>query len=325
MPTAALATLPAHSPAGAVVEALRARLAEAPGPLAGLFSVLNDALEAHLAPGQPPVLAIELPLLVRGAIDGQPDAAIPMAVASTALFLAFDLLDDLQDGDERTWWSPYSKGELLLAAAALPPTLPLQILLEAAPDRATGAGLADALAKGLAEIAEGQARDLATARCAIVSPEETERAVSGKSGAQMGLYARLAALHTGCDPFKAERFATFAHALVSAGQISSDLADLVDESWSRDLSSGVRTLPIAFALSRFDGVERRELEARLREAQGDREAQLDCVRRIRATGAVPYSLLRIGVYRHRARLALADMNLHDPWRHRLLGLLDPAS
>jgi geranylgeranyl diphosphate synthase type I len=324
MPAAALAVGNDDVPTAVVIEVLRARLAEAPVPLAGLFSVLDGALEAHLAPGQPPVLAMELPLLVRGAIDGRPEAAVPIAVAATCLFLAFDLLDDLQDGDERPWWPPYSKGELLLAAAALPPTLPLQTLLGAATDDAAGASLVSATASGLAAIAEGQARDLAGARLAETTPEEAERAVAGKSGAQMALYARLAALHAGCGTAEAERFAAFAHALVSAGQIGSDLADLFDADWSRDLASGARTLPIAFALSRLHGAERQRFEARLGEARSDRKAQDECVRRIRATGAVPYALLRIGVYRHRARLALADMKLREPWLSRLLGLLDPA-
>ena len=288
--------------------------------LAPLVSCLGGALDRHIKPDRPPFLPILLPLLVRGAIDGQPKEAMPVSVASALLFLSFDLLDDIQDGDEREWWKPFNRAQLLLAAASFPATLPHQILVAGVPHATQVAALARALGAGLLEIADGQAADLAAFDATDINAESVEHSVAGKSGAQMGLYARIAALHACRDDTVVELWSAWAHGLGTAGQLGSDLQDLLDESWCRDLAAGARTLPIAFAMQRLDRKARHELSNLLTAAKADRAAQLFAREQIGASGAVLYTAFRQKIHLTRAENALQRLDCFPGWRHLLARL-----
>lgn len=293
-------------------------------PIQRLMVCFGVPLDNHLAPERPPFLPMLLPALIRGAIDGDPGRATPVAAAATLLFLSFDLLDDLQDGDNRAWWAPLTTAELLLLAATLPATLPAQLLC--LPDTAPrlAADLGKALSTGLLAVAEGQAVDLST-RKASVGTDDAEAAVLGKSGAQMALYARLAALHAGASPSEAENWAALAHGLGCAGQFGSDVLDLLDPDWSRDLASGTRTLPLAFTLAQAQGHEKSELEALLARSRTDRAAQKDVVSAVQAAGGIHYTAFRQQVHITRARAALDRLAPAEPWRRMLRWLLTGAS
>lgn len=290
-------------------EVRAALLKHSPAALGRVFAVLEGSLDDHLQPVHGPLLAPEICFQVRASIDGRPERALPVAVAATLCFLAFDLLDDLQDGDVRPWWRDYTRSELMLAAAAIPATLPLKVLLEHVSDPGRSQPILETYAEGLIQIADGQARDLATVGTEDVSPEEVEDIVALKAGAQMALYARLTALLGGCPEPDASAFAAAAHGIVCAGQIRSDIADLMDASWSRDLGAGVRTLPLAFALHRCQPSEKPAFMRLLEAARSEREAQFQVRARLQSCGAIAYSLIRSAVHRARASKALQPLDL----------------
>ncbi|HEV7274891.1 MAG TPA: polyprenyl synthetase family protein [Devosiaceae bacterium] len=294
------------------------------GPgLRPLLACLAGPLDQHVVPERPPFLPLILPLLVRGGIDGRAERALPVAVASGLLFLSFDLLDDLQDGDDRRWWRPLSRGELLLAAATFPATLPQRLLLGVGLEAEVAAALSHALSNGLLEIAEGQARDLAGLNASYADPVAVEASVAGKSGAQMGLYARMAALAAGSGEDEAGQWASWAHGIGTAGQLGSDLQDLLDPVWSRDLAAGARTLPIAFALHSLDGDARSELLVLLDAAKVERQAQLQAIEQIRGCGGMIFAAFRSRIHLVRSEQALERLKCPPAWR-TLLGRLPAA-
>ncbi len=288
------------------------------GPgLRPLMRCLEGALDHHLQPGRPPLLPLLLPLLIRGSMDGKPSEATPVGVVSGLLFLCFDLLDDLQDGDHRAWWGELSRAELLLAAAALPSTLPHHLLISLDLLPARKATLVQALCSGLLAVAEGQALDLAAMDTANPDLRTVEASVVGKSGAQMAMYARLSALLAGADAAQCSLWADWAQGLGTAGQLGSDVEDMLHPEWSRDLAAGARTMPITFALSRVEGGERGNLLHMLEQAKRDRAAQLAVLEIVRRSGGVLYTAFRCQLHLGRSRQALDQLDCPDAWRHLL--------
>ena len=277
-----------------------------------LLGCLEGALDQHLQPARPPHLPLLIPLLVHGANGGDPADAVPISVVAGLLFLCFDLLDDLQDGDQRPWWGETSKSSLMLAAAAFPSALPQKLLLQAG-GAERGATLINALGDGLLNIAEGQALDLQNIGGTNVNLDVVEESVAGKSGAQMGLYARLAALHAGCDLACAELWAGWAHGIGVAGQLGSDMQDLLDPDWSRDLAAGARTLPVGFAL-KHSRIGREDLLRLLDHARTDRAAQLAARDCIVDSGALLFAGFRSQVHLARSEEALRQLPCSDAWR-----------
>jgi geranylgeranyl pyrophosphate synthase len=83
------------------------------------------------------------------------------------------------------------------------------------------------------------------------------------------MYAALGAVVAGADDAAAiAGWEAFGADVGYALQLGSDCQDVVDPS-GRDISSGARTLPIAFALRALDGTTRERLGAALRSARGD--------------------------------------------------------
>lgn len=267
----------------------------------------RELLATHLGEGRAQAAggglpAVELPLLVHGALSGREEPALPLAGACTLVYLGADLLDNLADRELPERWRRRSPAEATLAGAAL-----LAPLVQAALDRLDGGApparigrVRRAFTQGLLTMAAGQHDDLLLSGRALVTPAQARLVAERKSGAEVRLFAEAAAALATDDGGAVERLAAFGLALGTAGQIASDLADLCAGEGSHDLAEGKRTLPVACGLVRAEGTARRRLLAMLRAAREDPEARREAVAALAAAGGLAHGLVVVEIYRRRA-------------------------
>ena len=114
-----------------------------------------DSLESELKE-EAIVPFIDLPLAVHAAITGKAEPALPLAAATTLLFLGIDLLDDLADGDLPDRFKKFGLTQVQLAGLTLISSLPqLMVARLPIPPSLRGKMLSD-LAGGLLQMSEGQ-------------------------------------------------------------------------------------------------------------------------------------------------------------------------
>ena len=169
----------------------------------------------------------------------------------------------------------------------------------------------------------GQSRDLNP----VVEgdPQQAAREVmGGKSGAQFAMYAELAAQLAGAGDAATQSYAAYGAALAIAGQMESDLADVLDEA-SDDLRGGKVTYPIATALARLEGGDRDALVRLLGEARSDPTAQEAVRDRLQGSGALIQTALAIQVEVRRATSALDAADAHGPAADELRRMAREAS
>ena len=209
--------------------------------------------ESHREPFLP---FIDIPLLVYAALRGNEEDAVPLAAATTLLYLGIDTLDDLADGDRPETWNGYGLSEINLAATTLLSTLPQLILSELPVSPAIRLSLLKHLATGLLAMSAGQQADIAHTGKSGVSAEAVEKSVMEKSGEELALFAAMAALLAEAPPDLVEKYSAFGRSAGTAGQLASDCHDLFQAEVSRDLRQETRTLPIALYLEKKPEADR---------------------------------------------------------------------
>ncbi len=284
-----------------------------------LVGLRQQALEGELAQ------FVHLPLLIYAALEGDEQAARPLAAATSLLFLGLDIFDDIADGDLPTHWANYRTSEINLAAATLLAAIPQLIIaeLDAPPERL--AAMQRTLAEGLLRMSAGQQRDLATAGSERVSVAEIEASVEMKTGEEVAMFARLAAQLAGASVETANIYAAMGRALGTGGQLSSDCYDIFTAAHSKDLANGTRTLPIALHLERQNGAERGVFLAMLDKARYDAAAQEEVRERLRAAGEMRCSAFVVETYCQRALRLLDQANPHEAARGELRALINSVS
>lgn len=266
-----------------------------------------------------------LPLLVYAGCGGEAMAALPLAAATTLLFLGIDILDDLADGDLPEHWHGYRPSEINLAAATLLAALPQLIISELDAPASRLAAMQRSLAQGMLRMSAGQQRDLALAGSAVVSPQEVEDLVAAKSGEEVAMFAALAAQFAGAAPAEVNAYKEFGEALGTGAQLSSDCHDLFQASHSKDLANGTRTLPMALYLKRLSAEERTGFLTLLEQARVDEAAQDAVRRRLRPSGVVRLCAFVVEMYCQRALGALERAAPLEPAAAGLRGLVDGIS
>jgi geranylgeranyl pyrophosphate synthase len=270
----------------------------------------RDLLRLHLGEGRaqaaklPEAPWVQLPVLAHGAAGGDEEAAVPLAACCTLVYLGADLLDNLMDDELPERWRERGSGEALLAAATMLAALSRTALRRAdgiASDRIERVdGL---LTETLLTMSAGQLDD--------VSPEsadslEAARSVAErKAGAEFAFFAEAGALTATDDERKITAYRDFGFNLGAAGQIASDLGDVLARTGSHDLSTGKRTLPVAHALQRLAPAERGRLERLLEDARSSTEPHRGVRALLVEAGSIHYTALVVGVYIARARQVLA--------------------
>ncbi len=271
----------------------------------------------------PPFMA--LLLLVYAAVRGESKPALPLAVATTFLYLGIDILDDLADGDLPRHWKGRKESEINLAAVTLISTLPQLALSELDAPPETIADLQRILAGGLLTMSAGQQRDLATAGATRVSAAEVEASVARKSGEELALFAALASRLAGASAAAVEAYACMGRSLGTAGQLASDFHDLFQARHSSDLANGTRTLPIALHLERPSRTGRRAFLALLDKARQSETARRAVRKRLLAAGELRRCAIIVELHCRRAQAALQRAGAREPARSELAALINASS
>jgi geranylgeranyl diphosphate synthase type I len=272
----------------------------------------RDLLALHLEEGRaqsaelPEAPWIQLPILVHAACGGNEDAAIRLAGACTLVYLAADLLDNLMDDELPQRWSSRGPAQATLAAATLLAALPRQALDQAEQDGIPAtriARLQRSLTTTLVTMSAGQHDDLSPGSEADL--EAARSVAERKAGAEFAFFAEIGAAAATDDDELIAAYRSFGRDLGAAGQIASDLGDVLAREGSPDLAGGKRTLPVVHALATLAAGERARLEGLLQDARHSSDAHAAVREVLVSAGSVHYTALAVGVYASRARRALA--------------------
>lgn len=291
-----------------------------------LEHALDHARHAALAPG--PFLALDLPLALATALH-LPAPHHPLLAAGCLLvWLGADLFDNVVDEELGASWASFGAGPITLGSVTILTVLPhhLWARLEAqGVPPATGRALSTALVEALWTMSIGQFRDLG-AQAEVTSPEAYLALTRAKSGAEFALFAGATAQLAGRPAAEVTQWQAFGESLAMAGQLLSDVADLVGQPPGNDLRNGKRTLPLLFALQTLEGDRLARFRAHLRQAQhGDSQAEAALCAELHAIGAFQYALLRAEVLRQQALRHLRQLLPHPDTRAPLEALTDALS
>lgn len=283
--------------------------AETPQQYQLLHTALQD-LRSQAHTGWAPF--IHLPLFVYAALRGEEKAAIPLASATSLLYLGINLFDELADNELAPHWQRYLPAEINLVAATLLCALPQLALSTLAAPPAVLASLHRTLAQGLLIMSAGQQQDLTIAGGDFVSSGEVEASVKRKSGEELAMFATLAAELADAPAEIVASYANVGRAMGTAAQLSSDCYDLFQAERSSDLANGTRTLPIAFYLERLHEEERAQFLILLQQAGGDKEAREAVRQHLRTAGILRKCAFIVEVYCQQALQTLTGVQPLEP-------------
>lgn len=272
------------------------------------------------APGFCP--AIDLPLLSYACCGHVMEDAHALAVGTTILELAMDLLDRVWDGETEQTWPGLDPRTLevtgcLLLGGVAPlvfarlPTSPARRLM-----------LQRAVAAQTLRIGAGEFLDLETFGRSDVTLDEVRAATLGKTGERRALYAMAGAILGGGSTEVVRAYGEMALHYGYARQIASDLWDLFSAPKSRDVASGSRTWPIVWALATTSDGEHAQLLEQLAAARRD-PAATDALRAtLRAHGADVRAALEIELARQRSKQAFLRARPKAPAAATLEAMID---
>jgi geranylgeranyl pyrophosphate synthase len=292
-------------------------------PTPELRALLDTALVGlrDQARRYPRAVFVHLPLLVYGGLRGDDAPAVPLAAATSLLFLGLDICDDLADGDLPAHWTGHRASAIHLVSLSLLATLPQLAIAAVDAPAATRDAMQATLAGGLLEMIGGQLRDVSAAGTAEVRAADVEESVVAKSGEELAIFATLAAQLAGAATAQTEQYAALGRALGTAGQLASDWLDVFHAPHSKDLAAGTRTLPIVLGLNRLEGSARRDLLALLDRARRDESVHETIRQRLHDARVLWQCALTIEVYRQRALRLLDAVAAREPARDRLRALI----
>ncbi|MEQ8813888.1 MAG: hypothetical protein RLO51_14975 [Thalassobaculum sp.] len=256
-----------------------------------LFATLPVAIFEAVAPGRP--------------------VPIALPAASALSFLALDVLDDLADGDWPAHWGDRRPAEMELTGALILSVLVPEALARATGDPALLAALGRIHRRSLLRMADGQREDLAAPGPSSWDMVTARRVLTAGGPDQASGYAEMAAVLAGAGPEIVRHLAGYAHHLVGALTLWSDLADLLSPEGG-DLKQGKRKVPRAAHVNALAASERPAFLARL-EAARTSEVEREALRQeLRASPAVAAVMAYRNIDLAMARAALNRAELPDP-------------
>ena len=203
------------------------------------------------------------------ALGGDPESALPAAVA-VELIHNFTLIhDDIQDGDRQrrhrdTVWAIWGAAQGINAGDGIF-ALALQTLLVPGPDAERRMRAAHALTAAVVEVVEGQCQDLALEGSPAASTASYLSMATAKTGALLGASLAAGALVAGADDECARRFDAAGRLLGLAFQVRDDWlgtwgeVELTGKARDSDLRRRKVTYPIVAAYEIATDDQRREL------------------------------------------------------------------
>lgn len=258
-----------------------------------------------------------LVLLSAEAVGGEPDAAVPVAVA-VALTHDFSLIhDDVMDRDRLrrhrpTAWSVFGIGGAILAGDAL---LALACDVLAASGHPSAAESAGLLSAGVLALIDGQCADLAFESRSDVSVAECIGMSEHKTGALVGCASALGALFGGGSPDQVAHLRSFGQHVGLAFQHVDDLLGIwgdpavTGKPVYSDLRNRKKSLPVVAALASA-GAAGRALRAAYTAAGPPSDADLGRMAElIERAGGRAWSQAQVGQLLDRAFVDLESAGL----------------
>jgi geranylgeranyl diphosphate synthase type I len=223
-----------------------------------------------------------LAILGAEAVGGEPELAIPAAVAFELVHNFSLIHDDIMDGDRtrrhrRTVWDVFGVADAIVVGDALH-TLAFDVLLDVAPPAGTR-GLRK-LADATAAMITGQAQDLALDRRPDGTLAECVTMEQNKTGALLGGSVAAGALLADAPPATAQALERFGVELGLAFQAIDDVLgiwgdpQLTGKPVGSDLRERKKSVPVMLALSSAGSVASRVREALQHEMTDDVIAEL---------------------------------------------------
>jgi heptaprenyl diphosphate synthase len=221
-------------------------------------------------------------LLVGGALAGEAESSLPVALVSTSWWAGAEAFDDIldRDGTEETP-SDIATAELSVPEALIASTVCLTVLPQLIVERYAPSGAVRALwtrdvAAATLHAAAGQISDT-NGRDEELSFDAVVRTYAAKTGAAYARDAVMAARLVTDDRTMLDGWRTFGRVVGVLRQLHNDrTSDVIDES---DLRNGTHTLLVAHA-ARMDGGEREHDIRRLRRAAVHDDAAGDRLREL---------------------------------------------
>jgi geranylgeranyl diphosphate synthase type I len=254
-----------------------------------------------------------LAVLTTEAVRGDPQAALPAAVA-VELIHNFSLLhDDVMDRDvERrhrpTGWVVFGDGPAILAGNAML-TLAVQVVSESAP--AALSCLLDATQK----LISGQSEDLRLESAADVEVAEVLAMAGGKTAALLACAASIGPAAVHAPAWQVDALAGYGYQLGMAFQLVDDVLGITGDpaatgkSASSDLRAGKRSVPIVTAL-RADNAAGRRLRDLLRTGPPESEDDVALAAKlVDEAGGIEWTQRAAAECAERAFARLADAQL----------------
>lgn len=265
---------------------------------------------------------IYLPLFVCAGLCGDDRPAIPLAAATSLLFLGLDIFDDVADGDCPAHWNGHSPTDMNLLAATLLCSIPQLIIanLKASPYQLCA--MQRSLAAGLLRMSAGQQRDISSAGAENFGVNDTIFTVASKSGEEVGMFALLAAQLARATVEQSHAYTEFGRAIGTAGQLASDCYELFNDWAARDFAHGARTLPVALYLERLKRDERPNFLALLERARYDEASRTEVRKSLRGAGVLRLCAFIVETYCQRARRSLAEAAPLEPAYEGLRMMID---
>ncbi|MFD9121078.1 polyprenyl synthetase family protein [Streptomyces bottropensis] len=264
-----------------------------------------------------------LPLLVHAAETGTPEPAIPLAAVHVLWWTSACYLDDLADSHHGRPPAGLGTDEALLAAVLAGQALPLRIVQAQPLPHAVRNALAAEIVDCSIAAVEGQLRDL-RGDLEKASPEAVVAVYRGKSGVPFGMITAMAAILSGADTERTERWREFGAAFGVLWQLFNDQEDLLSGR-DEDLRNGTVTYLLTCAMRETPPAAQGRLAELARAARGSARARTE----LRALLLTPAVLRRyekdLAAFRDEAHRALDRLDGDAACLRSLRQLVDQAA
>ena len=291
------------------IDAVRTALSDLSERSTALMEIAIDHLDERLRTR--PVADVGTVAVVVAVFRALSDQPVPVGLLATsaATYLAFDLLDDLMDGDRPAYLRQRHPGEQLIGSQILLVTASQVVAEGSSPEVA--AELERLNRRMLVETAEGQLHSDEPLD-ETTTPAQVAAAIDLRSGSMLGAFAAMAAVAAGAESGGVNAARRFGHHLGVARQHINDLTELIGER-SSDLRNRTATMAAAFALQELQVTERRQLLEEMQNAAADPEQRRALLTSMAsAIGEVAFLvLLHLNEARLSARLLLASEMRQD--------------
>ncbi|MDO8519490.1 MAG: polyprenyl synthetase family protein [Deltaproteobacteria bacterium] len=283
-----------------------------------------DRLEAELKKqGRAPCL--ELPYLLSLGFSGDISKARKAAALSGFIYLGCDILDDLHDNELPEDQKNLSPALISLAGSLLLTSLPTMAIARFFDDEKSRFAACQAVSEALMVMAQGQSKDILSRFDGNLSVEDMEASVAAKSGEEMALFCRFAALMAGQDEKTVRDCMQLGRDLSVALQIISDLTDIYENSISTDLGQGTLTIPLALHLLRLAPKEKDSFIGLWKESGKNPAARFSLQQMLKNSGGVAHASMMIESYSEKALLTLNSLPLGQVARNGLEELIETIS